>query len=328
MSPELRASFEKQWPLLEKRIARMLTRHRVPQCMQEDLIQETAARLFGIWTEVDLNTSPWPLTATIALNLMRDQARAHSRTEVLAIDNTEVVAPVDVEESGIARFELGRVRQALGSLTAAQRDALIDDRVGLTPSEKMLRLRARKKLRALMERVPILVWLRARKAEPASAAIIYKDGVAQTIACVACALFGAAAIPFTLAPGQADARPLQIAGPGTVLGSDALTTDTGMSRATATYPHPRFAAVVDGGRIEGRSGDSTAPASAPSATNLPASAPLPVDGDDPTSSLPVGGGDAPVSPPPVNAPLDPSPVIEKATTTVHSVTTTALPTKV
>jgi hypothetical protein len=287
--------------------------------MQEDLIQETATRLFGIWTRVDRSTSPWPLTATIALNLVRDQARSHGKTESLVADHAQLAAVVNVEESGIARFELSRVRDALGRLTTAQREALIEDRVGLTPSEKMLRLRARKKLKALVERVPMLVWLRARRAEPAGAALIYRDGIAQTIACVACALFGAAAIPLTLTPGEADAHPVRLPGEAfTVLRSGGMPTVIALS--DATYPHPQLVTSIQGRRVGGRSGDTTGDAT-PSVVQVPAAAPLPVDPGNPTSSLPVGGGgDAPVDQPPINAGTDPNLVFEQAAETVEATT--------
>src|SRR5688500_11781533 len=103
MSPELRAEFEALWPALSVRLDRFLANRSVSPCRRDDLIQETAIRLFGIWTTVDRTRSPWPLTVTIALNLLRDESRAARNRELFG-DLPEAEAAHQVEAAGLARI--------------------------------------------------------------------------------------------------------------------------------------------------------------------------------------------------------------------------------
>ncbi|HET7483359.1 MAG TPA: hypothetical protein VFK89_10905, partial [Actinomycetota bacterium] len=226
------------------------------------------------------------------------------------LDEPHHPAIADVEDAGIARMELSRVQRALTRLTPAQRHALMHDHVSLSPSEKMLRLRARKKLRSLVERVPALVWWRARKTDPATVALVYKDGVAQTIACVACALFGAAAIPLTLTPGAPDARPSLRMG-STVTSVSPV--DHGLrSMDDGWWPHPgaragrssHVASAVTGASRSAQTSNDDGTVQLPATT-----APLPVSGD-PTSLPGNGDGDSPLGPPPVDAGIEPATVTE------------------
>ena len=150
-----RPSFEVEWPPVARRLQSALRRRRVPHPLAEDLIQETGLRLFQIWERVDPGRDPWPLALTIALNILRDHIRADNRRqEVVVIDD-----PVedDTEAAALARLELARVQEALVQLTSAQRSALLAEVGAATmpressPAMKMLRMRARKRLRALMD---------------------------------------------------------------------------------------------------------------------------------------------------------------------------------
>ena len=150
-------SFEVEWPRVAPRLHRTLRARRVPDGVTEDLVQETGARLFEIWERVDPERDVWPLALTIALNILRDQIRAEARRQEVEVPGG--VAGDDTETVALARVELGRVRAALGQLTAGQRAALLAEiGVATEPAEsasaiKMLRMRGRKRLRTIIDGV-------------------------------------------------------------------------------------------------------------------------------------------------------------------------------
>jgi len=123
MSPEGSRRFEKEWPALASRLDGFLARKGIRPDQREDLVQETGARLVGMWHSVDRNRPTWALTLTIALNILRDRYR-RGEPEI-ASEIPEIAAHYDVESAGIARIELGRVKAALASLTAPQRAAVL-----------------------------------------------------------------------------------------------------------------------------------------------------------------------------------------------------------
>ena len=213
MSPELRAEFEALWPALSARLDRFLANRNVSPCKRDDVIQETAIRLFGIWTTVDRTRSPWPLTITIALNLVRDESRS-ARNRELYGELPETAGPHHVETSGLARIELARVAEALEALPKLQRAALMRE-IGINgtafttrEAEKMLRLRARKRLRSILERVSGILVLRPRR-DPAdlNTVLMARDGLTQVATCFACAVLGIAAgvVPGFVSPPSAKA---------------------------------------------------------------------------------------------------------------------------
>lgn len=75
MSPDKKRDFESEWALLATRLKSFLSRKNVPAGKHDDLIQETALRLYKIWDTVDRARPAWALTVTIALNLLRDEYR-------------------------------------------------------------------------------------------------------------------------------------------------------------------------------------------------------------------------------------------------------------
>src|SRR5688500_4688799 len=104
MSPDMKVDFEGEWGELQKRLRRFLFRKKVPAARHDDLVQETALRLLLMWSQVDRSRSPWPLTVTIATNLLRDEVRVRPVREVVG-DLPDHAAEVDVERSGLARVE-------------------------------------------------------------------------------------------------------------------------------------------------------------------------------------------------------------------------------
>ncbi|HEX2057793.1 MAG TPA: sigma-70 family RNA polymerase sigma factor [Actinomycetota bacterium] len=158
MTTQVESSFEALWPDLERRIHRFLSSKKVPDSHREDVVQETGLRLYRMWDQVDPAGSPIGLALTIAMNIVRDNARRDSHRTVVEIE-PELPALCDVERSGLARLELSRVRRALSELTPAQRSVLLAelDRDQRPPEAsaaaiKMLRMRARRNLSAILER--------------------------------------------------------------------------------------------------------------------------------------------------------------------------------
>jgi hypothetical protein len=214
MTPEQRKEFETSWRDLHPRLRAMFSARRIHPDRLEDLIQETALRLYRMWERVDRSRPSWPLAKTIALNLLRDEFRAHRLIEPLD-DVPEKAFDYDLEAQGIARIELERVRVALDSLTAIQRRAILEE-IGISvpreinPSaEKMVRSRARKRLATLLEEVSAVVSLRWAKLPDLFQGVGLFRGAGNTaVACLMC-LFGASVAAIGVGPlaEPAKARP-------------------------------------------------------------------------------------------------------------------------
>ena len=147
--------FEEAWPELADIVRRSLLRRRVPTFLADDIVQDTGLRLFRMWDDVDEARSPRGLALTIAGNLLWDETNRRKRHELLGEVPEDQYD--DVERAGIARIELARVRRAMGKLNPHHRSVLLaeigDDEVpfGSSASIKMMRMRARRRLTALLE---------------------------------------------------------------------------------------------------------------------------------------------------------------------------------
>lgn len=150
-------TFEQQWPDLARRLDTMLAGKRVPSHKRDDIVQETGLRLFRMWDQVDPDRPLWALVVTIALNLLRDEARKRPEREVLGLV-PDRAADQDVERAGLARLEWRRVQSAMTQLSPDHRSILMAELGGehaTTPrgpnATKMLRMRARRRLNALLD---------------------------------------------------------------------------------------------------------------------------------------------------------------------------------
>ncbi len=156
MSASKRRSFEEEWPSLSSDLSRALRRRGVPPWLTDDIVQETGLRLFKMWDDVDFLRSPRGLALTIAGNLLWDEKHRRAAREILG-SIPERPCDQDVERAGLARFELMRVRRAMGHLSPQHRSVLlaeIGDEVepsGTPAAVKMLRMRARRRLSALLD---------------------------------------------------------------------------------------------------------------------------------------------------------------------------------
>jgi DNA-directed RNA polymerase specialized sigma24 family protein len=202
----------------------MLSARGVNASDREDVIQETAARLFVMWDDVDQTRPLWGLAATIALNLVRSEARKRKIHQEIALDATiERESNVDVEGVGLARLELTRVGRAMSHLKADHRDVLLREAMDEPADDnrsaaatKMLRMRARRRLHLLLETASVgvgLCCLRARRwfdqIAPATSGMVAAVALASTMVSAApnAALGGAlAAGPVLTRPDASTSR--------------------------------------------------------------------------------------------------------------------------
>lgn len=216
MTKDLRERLEEQWPALAARLRGFLVRKGVRPARREDIVQETATRLISMWHAVDHDRDPWPLVKTIALNLVRDEARR--RYEELPSELPDLPLRHDAERALMAHLELARVREALEGLSPAHRSVLLAEagEACSTPrgsdAEKMMRMRARKNLKELMKKLPGLLPLRLRLLDAGQLFTGLRDLALPGIACVACFSL----IPIPLAPprglyGSPDSLPGEMA---------------------------------------------------------------------------------------------------------------------
>ena len=116
------------------------------------------------WKYVDPERSLWPLVRRIAGRVLWTSYNEEGLTADLDLAG-ELVAPEDVEASVLARADLDRIYVALSLLTERQREVLLaelgigDTDAGSSASLKMLRMRARRRLRDILEYGQVVVFV-------------------------------------------------------------------------------------------------------------------------------------------------------------------------
>lgn len=296
-------------------------------------------RLLGMWDSIDQSRALWPLTSTILLNLIRDRSRCAPRHDVVAL-LPEVESPHDVERTGLARIELDRVRRAMDHLSSTHRSVLMqelrwNEQSVATPAEKMLRMRARRKLRSILEKVSGLVVLRTRRLfELGDKVFALRDGAVTTASCVLCLVLGAGGVlvtPSALTP-KASARPAPSTVGHDLRGEDAMVLrgpfDRSVLRERVAEVRREQAAVRDEKeRSEAEGGRSRKGSSSDEDADLLPSVPvgdggggIPVPATTISSSgsgevTPPDPGDTPTAEPPSppQPPAPPPPPVEAAT---------------
>jgi DNA-directed RNA polymerase specialized sigma24 family protein len=232
LTPERRRDFENEWPELARRLSRFLARKGVDFSDVDDLVQETGLRLYGMWGEIDQTRGSWPLASTIALNLVRDRGRRRPIREIASGDVPDTPDLYEVERAGLARVELGRIELALASLSASHRSALLME-VGNgvacaakdSEAARMLRMRARRRLTAMLEKVSAVVLpLRPSRLNDLIEWVFGSRQVAlSTVSCVLCVALGAVtAFSSALVPPRAFAQ----GAPGGVVRGGAVLPDS------------------------------------------------------------------------------------------------------
>lgn len=298
MSPEARRLLEKDWPEMAPRLRALLLRKGMNPARVDDIVQETALRLVQMDEAVDRTRSPWPLIVTIALNLQRDEFRSASRCEI-QYELPDAPAVHDVESSGIARAELSSVMRAMRHLTQAQRAVLLEEIDGGTvgPSsaaDKMLRMRARRKLRTMVERLSAGVAWRFRRVVDVFGQALSVDGaIAKVGTCLACAFVGlAATISLPLVPALT--RPA-IAAPSAGAGS--VTVYRGAHVGHVGVRPTRVVVRRVDAHVASHNTSKAKQAQAPAASTLPSTPSLPVDQPS-VPNAPVPNVPVPSSPQP------------------------------
>lgn len=208
--------FEERWPELETQLRGVLTRRRIPVDEREDVLQETALRLIRNWDRVRAE-SLWAFSLTVALNIVRDEARKKERHDRSCLESP--IVDRDPEHEALVRLELERVRVALTTMNERQRTVLLSEigeavHEASTPAQKMARLRARRRLRALLEDASALValpvmklrrWVHDADASIANAAASWAVRVATLSTVAAVAVPAAVGSPGALSLGRLEA---------------------------------------------------------------------------------------------------------------------------
>ena len=241
----LETPFESAWPALERKLRAGLAARRVPPDALEDVLQETALRLLRSWGRVRGETL-WAFTLTVALNIVRDDARKRQRRENVPVE--DLPPDRDPEHEALVRMELDRVRAALASMNEKQRAILLSEvgeaamPEGSAGGIKMARMRARQRLRALIEDASAFVGVmgvRARRWADQIDTSIANAAASLTVRLSAAAVASAVAVPALLGGG-----PL------------ATTEWPAAESDTASVPHSRRSpvALAERGRREGEWG--------------------------------------------------------------------------
>ncbi len=192
-------SFEHSWEELRPRLERMLRQRGAEPHVVDDVVQETALRLLGAWDRIDGNEPLWPLARTIGRNCLADRYRG---PVVLPLaDLPDRPDPQELEERGLARARLSKVQTALQILPPNDRSILLAE-VGVGPrvhnssASKMARLRARKRLHEVMDRIAtafsgvsvtwrkVYVWLNSQSPSDLQAAATSGTGLVAALSVV------------------------------------------------------------------------------------------------------------------------------------------------
>lgn len=148
--------FSHVWPDLARRLAAYLAGLGVPVSDREDLVQETALRVYRAWGSVDLARPIEPFIRTIAANAWRDQLRRTCDAASLCELGERPSREPDVEDVVAARWEVHRVARALTCLSLRQRELILAAGSSPVParssaSVRMARSRARRALRTALD---------------------------------------------------------------------------------------------------------------------------------------------------------------------------------
>lgn len=187
-----RESFDDAWPDLADRLRRSLTARGVPVQDRDDVVQETALRVYRSWTGLDPNRPAWPFVITVAINIWRDIIRERTGriAECHPTAHIEVTADLDVERDVLARQELANTVVAIRSLAPEQRRLLLateefaDTVRPLRPAERVARMRVRRQLARAVGRASAafaLLWLRRPGRATGAVATAYAGALAAAV---------------------------------------------------------------------------------------------------------------------------------------------------
>lgn len=187
-----RESFDEAWPALAERLRRTLTARGVPAQDRDDVVQETALRVYRSWTGLDPTRSVWPFVITVGINIWRDIIRERTGriAQVHPTEHIEVTADQDVEHEVLARQELANTVVAIRALAPEQRRLLLateefhDTVRPLRPAERVARMRVRRQLAKAVGRASaafVLIWLRRPGRTSGAVATAYAGALAAAV---------------------------------------------------------------------------------------------------------------------------------------------------
>ena len=187
-----RESFDEAWPALAERLRRSLTARGVPIQDRDDVVQETALRVYRSWTSLDPNRPAWPFVITVAINFWRDIIRERTGriAECHPTAHIEVTADLDVERDVMARQELAKTVVAMRSLAPEQRRLLLateefaDTVRPLQPAERVARMRVRRQLAKTVGRASaalVVLWIRRPARATGAVATAYAGALAAAV---------------------------------------------------------------------------------------------------------------------------------------------------
>lgn len=187
-----RESFDEAWPELSERLRRSLTARGVPAQDRDDVVQETALRVYRSWTGLDPNRSVWPFVITVAVNIWRDVIRERTGriAQVHPTEHIEVTGDQDVERDVLARDELASTVVAMRALAPEQRRLLLateefNETVRpLRPAERVARMRVRRQLARAVGRASaafVVLWLRRPGRATGAVATAYAGTLAAAV---------------------------------------------------------------------------------------------------------------------------------------------------
>jgi RNA polymerase sigma factor (sigma-70 family) len=208
--------FRADWPAMSGRLRGAFARRGVQSSDLDDIVQETAIRLFRSWEHLDPDRSVEPYARAIAMNVWRDGLRRGPREEPVELVPEQASAGDEVEQVCVWRDELSRVVRAVDRLRPEQRrvlHALAAEEIGTSPvtqaapdALRMARMRARRDLRVALQTASALatvMWAGLRRhGQLAPAAML---PVAMVMLAVLDLAHGPApsAVPLTVSPQQA-----------------------------------------------------------------------------------------------------------------------------
>src|SRR5690349_5752483 len=108
--------FAEEWPTLSRRLAGTLRRRGLSGSDRDDVVQETAMRVFQAWTQLDSKRSLEPFAQTVAINVWRDRLRRAKFEDSVAHVPDQVGPDDSVEQICVLRDELAEVGRSLATM--------------------------------------------------------------------------------------------------------------------------------------------------------------------------------------------------------------------
>lgn len=163
---QINAEFEEAWVDIAGRLDRFLAARGIACETREDVIQETAVRLWERWKRLDRSSPLWNLAVTIAMRLAYDD---HRRRRRIHLDPHVDPGPIQGETRALQHAQVREAASTIAQLPSDYRNILLAQigeaewPTGNQNRLNVLRFRARRALRQRLGRwAPSAVSLRLR----------------------------------------------------------------------------------------------------------------------------------------------------------------------